>query len=862
MSSWSAALRIARRDARRARGRSALVLAMVALPVLGVTAADVLLRTYELSPEQQAVRQLGAADVAVTDIGQSAVEQQPGSSSGWSSPPGARPRAERVDPAGVLPAGSRVVPDVSVEGRVSAGPVARDAQLRELPYDDPLAAGLYAQAAGRAPAAVGEAALTTALAQRLGVGVGGTVQLASGPLAVVGTLHDADRRDAEAVLLEPGTLPTEAGGRLLVDLPDGALTWDLVRAANATGVVVETRTADVPGAPALQEPSGTDVETLTAVGLVVGMALLEVVLLAGPAFAVGAKRQERVLALLAATGADRRDVRRTVLASGVVLGLVAALAGAVGGVLLAAGVLPLLPRWTGAVPGPFDLRPLEVAGVALLGAATAVAAALLPAFTASRQDVVAALTGRRGVRRSSVRLPLLGLVAAGAGAAIAWQGALVRDVNVVLAGAVVAELGLVATTPALVGLAGRLGPLLPAAPRLALRDAARNRSRTAPAVAAVLAAVAGSVAIGTFMTSLDEEGRRDYLGRALPGTLTVSTASGEPPAALVEALARELPGGRPVVVQALDAGLGGDGVDPGWVEVLPAPGQACPRGAAGSSSRCAATAYVAPLSGSLAVGGADVARALVGPGVDARVLERGGVLVPAGSVRPGGTATLLLHPSDDESDAPRPVVLPAAALPAGVPQQPVVSEAAARELGRSFGPVGLAVSLGRTPSGAEEDRVRAAAAAVEPGAQVYVERGYRSQYGVELLVLLAASALLVLGASGIATGLAAADGRADLATLAAVGASPGLRRVLSGCQSVVTAGLGTVLGTAAGLVPAVGLIRAVNAPDVTGYVRPVPLPLVIPWSSIAVTLLVVPLLAGALAAALTRSRLPLVRRVA
>ena len=44
----------------------------------------------------------------------------------------------------------------------------------------------------------------------------------------------------------------------------------------------------------------------------------------------------------------------------------------------------------------------------------------------------------------------------------------------------------------------------------------------------------------------------------------------------------------------------------------------------------------------------------------------------------------------------------------------------------------------------------------------------------------------------------------DLATLAAVGASPGLRRLLSGSQSVVTAGLGTVLGTVAGLVPAFG----------------------------------------------------------
>ncbi len=45
LSGWAPALRVARREALRARGRSALVLAMIALPVLGVTAADVVIQT-------------------------------------------------------------------------------------------------------------------------------------------------------------------------------------------------------------------------------------------------------------------------------------------------------------------------------------------------------------------------------------------------------------------------------------------------------------------------------------------------------------------------------------------------------------------------------------------------------------------------------------------------------------------------------------------------------------------------------------------------------------------------------------------------------------------------------------------------
>lgn len=56
----------------------------------------------------------------------------------------------------------------------------------------------------------------------------------------------------------------------------------------------------------------------------------------------------------------------------------------------------------------------------------------------------------------------------------------------ILVGAVLTQLGLIVATPALVGGAARLGRFLPLAPRLALRDAARHRGRSAaPLVAAV-----------------------------------------------------------------------------------------------------------------------------------------------------------------------------------------------------------------------------------------------------------------------------------------------------------------------------------------------------------------------------------------
>ncbi len=99
-----------------------------------------------------------------------------------------------------------------------------------------------------------------------------------------------------------------------------------VQRLNALGGSVVSRAVvtDPPPPPSCPRSSrrapGRDPATLTVLALVVVMVLLEVVLLAGPAFAVGARRQQRTLALLGATGATPRHVRRVVLANGVVLG--------------------------------------------------------------------------------------------------------------------------------------------------------------------------------------------------------------------------------------------------------------------------------------------------------------------------------------------------------------------------------------------------------------------------------------------------------------------------------------------------------------------------------------------------------------
>ena len=198
------------------------------------------------------------------------------------------------------------------------------------------------------------------------------------------------------------------------------------------------------------------------------------------------------------------------------------------------------------------------------------------------------------------------------------------------------------------------------------------------------------------------------------------------------------------------------------------------------------------------------------------------------------------------------MTLPAAYVPtttAGA--EAVYSPAAVRALGLRVAPSTLMMRFGTLPTTAEEEA--AAKALSNAGIQTWfsVERGYVSSYGLGLLALVIGAGVITLGAAGIATGLAQADARADHATLAAIGAAPRVRRSLAAAQALSISLLGTALGVAAGFVPAVALIGAVPTLD-----------LVIPWWQLAQVMVVVPLLAGVFAWLLTRSRVPLERRVA
>lgn len=870
---WLAVLRIARRDALRARWRSALVVALVALPIAAVTGGDIFLRTIDPEADVRLSRTLGKADARYEVVG-GRVEQIPDGTSYYGGE-----GAQAADPLSLLPAGSRAISarEVAVSIQTRAG-IQRTA-LQELDYADPLAEGMVEQLSGRPPERAGEAVITPKLREVGGLGIGDTLRLVGGErrFTVVGVARFPGALHAEEVLALPGALSSGVPGKgrggessdLLVDTP-GPVTWDDVLAANRKGVAVRSRavTLDPPPrerVPYYADASGSDdsvgAEGIALIVVIAGMAALEIVLLAGAAFAVGARRQSRSLALLAAAGGEMRDLRRTVLAGGLLLGLAGAALGialGVAGAWLVLG-LGLAEGSLSELPGSFDLRVVELAGIALFGALTGVLAALFPARGAARMDVVAALGGRRGALRTRKRQPLLGLALAVSGCTIAVLGALGGQDGafVIVTGAVLAQVGLIVLTPAVVGAVGRSAHRLPIVPRLALRDASRHQARTTPAVAAIMTAVAGTIAVSVYVVSLDDRGKRDYSQVALEGQAHLTLENPEEVRLLGRirgAVASELPVTQTTVVRTMAGG--------GMRWVVPA-AQRCP--AEGvvdpdfeglkEDSRCADGVVAPPYVSPDAVGDASDLRKLTGvssPAAKAALASGGAVFFDRRHVN-GGRATAVLGRGEDRRRVSLPAVY--AATPLKSTFKSIIAPATAQRLGLTPRTHGVVFSTSRVPTEREELRARTAigrtGALPYVGIGLEVERGYVGEYGPGLLALIVASAIITLGAAGIATALAAAEGRPDQGTLAAVGAGPRVRKLLGMFQAATVAGLGTALGILAGLVPGAAVVVA----DPT-------MRFVIPWATLGAILLVVPLLAMLAALTLTRSRVALERRLA
>ncbi len=98
-------------------------------------------------------------------------------------------------------------------------------------------------------------------------------------------------------------------------------------------------------------------------------------------------------------------------------------------------------------------------------------------------------------------------------------------------------------------LAGRLASVLPVAPRMATRDAARHRSRSTPTVAAILAGVTALTTFSIGLASDTEQRMQTYRPQTLTGEGVVYTGDAEARLAVEAALRDTAHGPRADTVQ-------------------------------------------------------------------------------------------------------------------------------------------------------------------------------------------------------------------------------------------------------------------------------------------------------------------------
>ncbi|MGH3211450.1 MAG: FtsX-like permease family protein, partial [Trebonia sp.] len=263
---------------------------------------------------------------------------------------------------------------------------------------------------------------------------------------------------------------------------------------NAPGVSassLSTNSMNVTTAQTVANTNEINPETISIAAAVLGMLLIALVGIGG--FTVIAQRRLRAIGMLAAQGATERHIRLVVRANGAATGIVGAIAGAVLGFLAWLAYRPQAENSAQHVMGVFQL-PWAVIGISMALAIIATYfAASRPAKTIAKVPVVAALAGRppapRKTRHLVIPVGLCFLVGSflllGAAGATSGGGGKNNQTLELAVGCIALAVANVLLAPALLSVVAAAGRWSPIAIRLALRDLARYRARSGPALAAI-----------------------------------------------------------------------------------------------------------------------------------------------------------------------------------------------------------------------------------------------------------------------------------------------------------------------------------------------------------------------------------------
>ncbi len=387
---------------------------------------------------------------------------------------------------------------------------------------------------GHAPRGADEALLDADTADKKNVGIGDTLTVIAQPgsfkVEIVGiATFKTTNPGAALVFLDPAVAPAELLGRtgvatsIQVDAAEGVSDAQLKQriAAEIGSGTYELETADEQAETAASQLGGfLDVIKYVMLGFA-GIAVLVGVFLIVNTFSMLIAQRTRELGLLRALGADRRQVRRSVLLEATLLGLVGSTLGLAAGIGLAIGLIELM--------GLFGMNlktaemvigwPTPVAAY-VVGVGVTFVAAYLPARRAAGVSPMAALADAEiaGVGRPLRVRAVVGLIVGALGAA-----ALVGCVTATETGSAASLLGLgvvltlIATViagpllvrPVIRVLGGSFPAVFGSIGRMSQRNALRNPRRTGATAAALmvgLALVGGmSVASASMSKSFDDQ---------------------------------------------------------------------------------------------------------------------------------------------------------------------------------------------------------------------------------------------------------------------------------------------------------------------------------------------------------------------
>ena len=350
------------------------------------------------------------------------------------------------------------------------------AQDRRGPYGGPL----LSLVSGQYPATASQIAVTSGVATDFNLRIGSSWTVNGVARKVTGIVQNPESLLDEFALVTPGQVTNPDNVTVLFDAP------------GVSASSLSTNSMNVTTAQTVANTNEINPETISIAAAVLGMLLIALVGVGG--FTVLAQRRLKAIGMLAAQGATQRHIRLVVRANGAATGIVGAVAGAVLGFLAWLAYRPQAENGAHHVMGVFQL-PWAVIGISMALAIIATYfAASQPAKTIAKVPVVAALAGRppapRKARHLAIPIGLCFLVGAflllGAAGATTGGGGGKNNQTLELAiGFIALTVAIVLLAPALLSVVAAAGKWSPIAVRLALRDLARYRARSGPALAAI-----------------------------------------------------------------------------------------------------------------------------------------------------------------------------------------------------------------------------------------------------------------------------------------------------------------------------------------------------------------------------------------